>query len=74
MKLIAYLRVSSDAQVDAYGLEAQAGSVDAWCRTNGHRIVRLPSIRGFGSDGCTRSPRFSEAITALQPEMLRGWP
>lgn len=39
MRLVAYLRVSSECQVDGYGLDAQRRAVRSWAKTNGHRIV-----------------------------------
>lgn len=42
MKLIAYLRVSTERQVrEGYGLADQERQVRAWCRVNGHRLVRI---------------------------------
>ncbi|HUK67446.1 MAG TPA: recombinase family protein [Streptosporangiaceae bacterium] len=42
MKVIAYLRVSTERQVkDGYGLADQNKQVRAWCRDNGHKLVRL---------------------------------
>jgi DNA invertase Pin-like site-specific DNA recombinase len=37
--LVAYLRVSSEGQLDGYGLDAQRRTVRAWAKANGHRIV-----------------------------------
>jgi DNA invertase Pin-like site-specific DNA recombinase len=39
MRLVAYLRVSSEGHVDGYGLDLQRRSVRAWAKANGHRIV-----------------------------------
>lgn len=39
MKLIAYLRVSSDSQLDGYGLDAQRANILAWAKKNRHQIV-----------------------------------
>ena len=66
MKLIAYLRVSSDGQLDGYGLDAQQSSVTAWCRTNGHRLVRQVSDTGIsGATDALDRPEFSEVVAAL---------
>lgn len=39
MRLVAYLRVSSEGQVDGYGLDAQRRAVRAWAKANGYQIV-----------------------------------
>lgn len=39
MRLVAYLRVSSEGQVDGFGLDAQRKAVRSWAKTHGHRIV-----------------------------------
>jgi DNA invertase Pin-like site-specific DNA recombinase len=39
MKLIAYLRVSSESQTDGYGFDIQDGEVTTWAKRHGHRIV-----------------------------------
>lgn len=40
MKLCAYLRVSTEAQADRYGLDVQRQTVRDWAKANGHTIVR----------------------------------
>ena len=35
LRLVAYIRVSTDAQVDGYGLEVQTQALTAWCKANG---------------------------------------
>lgn len=39
MKLVAYLRVSSAVQVEAWGLDRQESAVRKWAKFNGHRIT-----------------------------------
>jgi DNA invertase Pin-like site-specific DNA recombinase len=42
MKVIAYLRVSTERQVkDGYGLADQEKQIRAWCKANGHHLVRV---------------------------------
>lgn len=66
MKLIAYLRVSSDGQLDGYGLDAQKSAVSAWCRANGQRLVRQVSDVGVsGATDALDRPGFSEVVAAL---------
>lgn len=39
MRLIAYLRVSTNGQLDGYGFDSQRTDIRAWAKANGHRIV-----------------------------------
>jgi DNA invertase Pin-like site-specific DNA recombinase len=43
MKLIAYLRVSTEKQAnsDRYGLETQTVDIQKWCTDNGHKVIGL---------------------------------
>lgn len=55
MKLIGYVRVSTKAQADRFGPEKQERDIRAWCRANGHRLVRVSQELGQsgkqGADG-----------------------
>lgn len=46
MKAIGYVRVSSDKQVDGYGLDVQTDAIRAWAKEHGHRIVRIVADEG----------------------------
>ncbi len=47
MKLAAYVRVSTDSQVDdGQGLDLQRQAISRWAKANGHRIVRWCSDEG----------------------------
>jgi DNA invertase Pin-like site-specific DNA recombinase len=39
MQLVAYLRVSSNGQLDGYGLDTQRADIRRWAKANRHRIV-----------------------------------
>jgi DNA invertase Pin-like site-specific DNA recombinase len=39
MRLVAYLRVSSESQLDGFGLDNQERAVRAWAKLNGHKVV-----------------------------------
>jgi DNA invertase Pin-like site-specific DNA recombinase len=68
MKLIAYLRVSTDDQADAYGLDAQEAAVRAWAKANGHQILYTASDVGLsGVLPPEERPGLAEALDALQP-------
>jgi DNA invertase Pin-like site-specific DNA recombinase len=48
VKLAAYIRVSSDTQVEeGNGLEVQRRAITRWAKTNGHRVVRWCSDEGI---------------------------
>src|ERR1039458_6071839 len=67
MKLIAYLRVSTDKQAeDGYGLDVQEADVRQWAKANGHRIVALVADEGVsGSNGLDTREALPEALIAL---------
>ena len=46
LRLCAYLRVSSEAQVDGYGLQVQTEAVASWSAKHGHHIVQVFSDEG----------------------------
>jgi DNA invertase Pin-like site-specific DNA recombinase len=46
LRLVAYVRVSTDAQVDGYGLESQTLAVTSWAEAHGHRIVQVCADEG----------------------------
>jgi site-specific DNA recombinase len=51
MDVVAYLRVSTQAQAeDGLGLEAQQRAIRRWCRDEGHRIVAWASDEGRSGD------------------------
>jgi DNA invertase Pin-like site-specific DNA recombinase len=41
VRLVAYVRVSSDGQLDGLGLEVQEQAIRRWARRNAHRIVEV---------------------------------
>lgn len=69
MKLVAYLRVSSVAQLDGFGLDVQEAAIRKWARAHGHKIVGEP-ITDKGVSGATDAvdrPGLTEAL-----RMVRG--
>lgn len=67
MKLIAYLRVSSETQVDGYGLDVQRTAVRGWAKAHGHKIVAEYVDAGVsGATDATDRPGLSDALRALQ--------
>lgn len=66
MKLVAYLRVSSVGQIDAWGLDRQERAIKAWAKTNGHRIVGWHRDEGVsGTLSHIERPGFTAAISSL---------
>lgn len=41
MRLIGYCRVSTRTQLDGTSLDSQRKAIRAWCRAEGHRLVRI---------------------------------
>lgn len=68
MKLIAYLRVSTDRQAEkGLGLEVQERSIRAWARTNGHKIVGWYRDEGVsGSNGLDSREGLPDALAELK--------
>jgi DNA invertase Pin-like site-specific DNA recombinase len=64
--MIAYLRVSSAGQIDAWGLDRQKAAITTWTKANGHRIVGWHSDEGVsGTLGALQRPGMSQAIEAI---------
>lgn len=52
MKLVGYLRVSTDAQVEGMGLPSQRSGITVWARRGGHKVVAWHADEGVsGSNG-----------------------
>jgi DNA invertase Pin-like site-specific DNA recombinase len=67
MKLIGYLRVSTNEQMDGYGMDAQESAIRAWAKANGHRIVKI--LRDEGVSGALEHvdrPALSSALLAIE--------
>lgn len=66
MRLVAYLRVSTDVQRDGYGLEVQADTIKRWARGHRHRIVRWERDEGIsGAAPPDQRPGLARALAAL---------
>ena len=74
MKLIAYLRVSTDKQADeGYGLDVQEADVRAWAKVNGHKLVAVLADEGVsGSNGLDTREALPEALIALNAGTADG--
>jgi len=66
MKLVAYLRVSSETQLDGFGLDAQEAVIQKWTKVNGHRVVRICRDEGLsGTLDAADRPGLACALDAL---------
>lgn len=68
LRLVTYLRVSTDAQgQDGYGLDVQAEAVTAWAKRHGHRVVQTCTDQGVsGTVDALDRDGFSCAIDAIE--------
>lgn len=67
MRLVAYLRVSSESQLDGYGLDVQRKAVKAWAKANGHTIVAEYVDEGVsGTLDALDRPGLSAALADLR--------
>jgi DNA invertase Pin-like site-specific DNA recombinase len=71
--LVAYLRVSSESQLDGYGLDIQAKACERWAKSQGHRIVKVCSDDGVSGmlDAADR-PGLACALDALEDGIAQG--
>jgi DNA invertase Pin-like site-specific DNA recombinase len=67
MRLIAYIRVSSETQLDGNGLEIQRADITKWARANDHKIVKWCVDEGVsGATDAVDRPGLSEALQLLR--------
>lgn len=68
MKVVAYLRVSTERQVrDGYGLDAQRSEIKRWAKEHGHRVVAWFADEGVsGANGIESRVGLYEAIAAVK--------
>lgn len=67
MRLIGYIRVSTDGQLDGYGLDVQATAVKAWAKANGHRLVGIERDEAVsGTTAHDIRPGLSSALLAIE--------
>jgi DNA invertase Pin-like site-specific DNA recombinase len=73
VKLVGYLRVSSDGQLDGYGMHNQEKDIRAWAKRNGHNLVHW--CRDEGRSGALEvadRPGLSCAVDALAQGEAEG--
>lgn len=73
MRVIGYLRVSTERQVDRFGLPVQERQVRTWCKAGGHRLVAVFTDEGeSGSNGLQTRLALGEALNALRERRAAG--
>jgi DNA invertase Pin-like site-specific DNA recombinase len=67
MKVVAYLRVSTDRQAEhGLGLDVQREAIRAWSKVNKHRVIAWCSDEGVsGSNGLDTREALADALAAL---------
>ena len=73
MKLAGYLRVSTESQMDGFGLNVQEKAVRSWCRANGHKLVALHTDAGIsGAKDAADRPGLSAALYDIEKRTAEG--
>jgi len=74
MKLVAYLRVSTDKQVEhGYGLDVQRAAIRAWAKAAGHKVVQWRVDEGIcGANGLENREALPLALGDLQDGAAGG--
>lgn len=72
MKLIAYIRVSSEGQLDGYGPEAQEANIRTWARNCRHRIVAVKVDDISGTLAVLDRPALVDALDAMRADRSIG--
>lgn len=74
MRLVGYLRVSTDRQAElGMGLEVQEEAIRQWARREGHRVTKWCHDEGVsGSNGLGARNGLPEALAALRSGEVRG--
>jgi DNA invertase Pin-like site-specific DNA recombinase len=74
MKIVAYLRVSTDRQADeGLGLDIQEQTIRRWAKAHGHRVVGWYRDEGMsGTDGLDSRVGLGDALAALREGQAQG--
>ena len=68
MRIVAYLRVSTEKQVkEGFGLDAQRSEIKRWAKANGHRVVQWCSDEGIsGANGIDTREGLFDALALVK--------
>lgn len=73
MNLIGYRRVSTNGQIDKYGLPAQETDLRAYAKSHGHKIVRIETDGGLtGTLSDTERPALLAALKSVRDGQADG--
>lgn len=73
MKLVAYTRVSSAVQLEAWGMDRQRAVINKWAKDNGHRITERRCDEGVsGTIEAVDRPGLNEAIELVGDSKVDG--
>jgi DNA invertase Pin-like site-specific DNA recombinase len=74
VKVVAYLRVSTDRQAEeGLGLEVQKQAIGTWARANDHRVVLCARDEGVsGSNGLDTREGLADALETLKSRQAGG--
>lgn len=73
MELVAYVRVSSESQLDGFGLDVQERAVRSWAKAHGHRVVKVCRDEGrSGALDAVDRPGLACALDALADGTAAG--
>jgi DNA invertase Pin-like site-specific DNA recombinase len=71
--LVGYVRVSSDGQIDGFGLPNQEQAIRAWAEANGHRLVKVCRDEGVpGTVEVADRPGLRCALDAISDGDAKG--
>jgi DNA invertase Pin-like site-specific DNA recombinase len=72
-RLIGYIRVSSENQIEGAGLEVQRRALRQYAKRAGHRLVRIEADEGVsGSKGFEDRPGLAQALDAIKEKRADG--
>lgn len=73
MKLIGYVRVSSESQLDGFGLQTQEAAIRAWVKQHGTVLTRvIPDVGVSGATEAWMRPGLSEVLQVVAQGEAQG--
>ena len=72
-RVIGYVRVSTQEQIEGFGLAVQRDGIRAYCKERGLRLVDIASDEGIsGSNGLDTRPGLTEALLRVEDHEVSG--
>lgn len=73
MNLVGYARVSTETQVDGFGLDVQEEALARWAEDNGHSLVAILRDEGLsGTLDAQERPALASALEAIKESDAQG--